>query len=139
MREIKFRAWEKNMKQMIPVNQINFETGIINSDSAWRMFNEVELMQYTGVKDRNGKEVYEGDIVKHAVFGIKDITWGSDYDCLKGNKGFMYNNTLAFLHDRDAEEIEIIGNIYENTALIRLHIPELLKGCEVAVLKGARY
>ncbi|SDM17947.1 YopX family protein [Bacillus sp. OK048] len=64
MREIKFRAWEKNLKEIIPVHNIDFEKKMINTESAWRFFNEIDLMQYTGLKDKNGKEIYEGDIVK---------------------------------------------------------------------------
>lgn len=46
MREIKFRAWEKNTKQVIPVLNIDFEKKMINTESAWRFFTEVELMQW---------------------------------------------------------------------------------------------
>ncbi|MGL6032426.1 MAG: YopX family protein [Kurthia gibsonii] len=65
MREIKFRAWEMNYKEIIDVDSINFESKIINTECAWRMFSEVILMQYTGLKDKNGREIYEGDIVKN--------------------------------------------------------------------------
>lgn len=64
MREIKFRAWEKNLKEIIQVYNIDFENRLINKDGVWRMFNEIELMQYTGLKDKNGREIYEGDIVR---------------------------------------------------------------------------
>lgn len=57
MREIKFRAWEKNLEEMIPVYDINFKKRMINTDSPWRFFDEIELMQYTGLKDKNSKEI----------------------------------------------------------------------------------
>ena len=51
MREIKFRAWLKETKEMIPVYQIDFNNGIINSESAWRMESEYILEQFTGLHD----------------------------------------------------------------------------------------
>jgi uncharacterized phage protein (TIGR01671 family) len=65
MREIKFRAWERYLKEIIPVENINFVNRMINTGSAWRLFDEIDLMQYTGLKDKNGKEIYEGDIVEY--------------------------------------------------------------------------
>lgn len=50
-REHKYRAWEKNLKQIIPVHSIDFEKKMINTGSAWRLFDEIELMQYTGLHD----------------------------------------------------------------------------------------
>jgi uncharacterized phage protein (TIGR01671 family) len=136
MREIKFRAWDERHNCMWQTGQEGesigawtfqayfdpstreLKTVIYTEDDVGftqtcTREEKLPLMQYTGLKDKNGKEVYEGDIVRHEVFGIKQITWGSDYDCLKGSLGFMYNTTLAFLHDRDSSEIEVIGNIYE--------------------------
>ena len=91
MREIKFRAWLKETKEMIPVYQIDFNNGIINSESAWRTESEYILEQFTGLHDSTtwkelteqerkdwtmkghmpsewrGREVYEGDI--YTAFG----------------------------------------------------------------------
>ena len=72
MKQVKFRAWEKKFKEMIEVYDIDFAGGIINFNTAWRGLEEVELMQYTGLKDKNGKERYFDDIVK--------ITWRKDTD-----------------------------------------------------------
>lgn len=69
-REIKFRAWLKDDKRMVEVRSIDFhEEGNIITVNYNDIFgfelneNEIELMQYTGLKDKNGKEIYEGDVV----------------------------------------------------------------------------
>ena len=129
MKQVKFRAWEKKFKEMIEVYDIDFAGGIINFNTAWRGLEEVELMQYTGLKDKNGKERYFDDIVK--------ITWRKDTDSyLQQGDDYIEKEFIARIDwhiDRivyvlangkklncpsDAQ-FEIIGNIYEN--------PELLK------------
>lgn len=108
MREIKFRAWHKEENKMIYP-----ESGMVM---------EWIRGQFTGLKDRNGKEIYEGDIVNTAPY----------VDCIKKRmKIDTYWKKVEFYKDRiipfdyteeygsPAEECEVIGNIYEN--------PELLK------------
>lgn len=72
MNEVKFKAWERNLKEIIPVYNIDFEKKMINTGSAWRFFHEVELIQYTGLNDieqfEHPKKLYTGDIVSMHQF-----------------------------------------------------------------------
>lgn len=121
MREIKFRAWDKQEKKMqyndditimvkwttdepLPLNR-NFEE------------NDLQLMlQYTGLKDKNGKEIYEGDIVEYFeeyMDGSMDDE--SQIEEIEYIDGCFYpiGNSLY-----SGNNIEVIGNIYENPELL---------------------
>jgi uncharacterized phage protein (TIGR01671 family) len=116
MREIKFRAWEKNLKEIITVDNIDFEKKMINTESAWRLFDEVELMQYTGLKDKNGKEIYEGDIVNswasiNDVY-LREVVVDDNEPSLTFKPGTGYT-----LCKNNEHLFDVIGNIYENPEL----------------------
>ena len=122
MREIKFRAWEKNLKEIIPIDSISFEHKIVNMTSAWRFFNEIELMQYTGLKDKNGKGIYEGDLITidnpfiahEKAIGVALIVFSHDYvgGWVAESKGEHMNiGTRTHM-------ISVVGNIYENPNLM---------------------
>ena len=107
MRDIKFRAWHKNAKYMC----CNATTDLL--DREW-----LEFMQYTGLKDENGKEIYEGDIVN-----IEDDKCTIEFNNYGfGAKSLEYKDFVLFgeVDMLDTHVIEVIGNIYEN--------PELLEG-----------
>lgn len=130
MREIKFRAWDLINKKMymsyIVDNNgafcvdINYTNNCENSDN-----NRVIQMQYTGLKDKNGKEIYEGDILKReqAIYEVK-YEYGAFIGEIKNvfqNIGGLYiTNLLQVLINlsRGIDQIYVIGNTYENPELL---------------------
>jgi uncharacterized phage protein (TIGR01671 family) len=133
-REVKFRALEKNLKEIIPVHNINFVNRMINTGSAWRLFDEIELMQYTGLKDKNGNEIYEGDIVSGESYETSMARhWGNDVDekekCyeiqfIRGSFRLCdveSKNWVAVIDHHVMSKVEnlvVIGNIYDNSNLL---------------------
>lgn len=138
MREIKFRAYHKKLKEMFIVKGIDFLviTNGTNEISNLHLvkidvpdkygihcrLDEVELLQFTGLKDKNGKEVYEGYIIKTSCEcgdRVAEVKWDK-YDA-----GFEpFGDFVICLSQHcngkiDRKEIKVIGSIYEN--------PELLK------------
>lgn len=118
MREIKFRAWDKEKKEMTA----NFNFKEMCFKGIWGLFPYLEnfnpdyLMQYTGLKDKNGKEIYEGDIVE-----VQDMHH-QRLEVLSREGRYIrryINGNTRDLHTINSSWLLVIGNIYEN--------PELLK------------
>ena len=120
MRELKFRAWDKKAKRMMSGFFIGSQDGklygTVRVDPITiRREDGFDLMQYTGFSDKNGKEVYEGDVVEEkerGFTGVVEFRRGSFYAC-------DYSDKTEVLLEVCHHSSEIIGNIHEN--------PELLK------------
>ena len=115
MREIKFRAWYEKFNEMYIVKGIDFQREMVYFDKYnYRSIYDIELMQYTGLKDKNNKEIYEGDIFH---IGSKKILYVVEWiDC--GLKGRQIKNKSWIGLDYWKDDIEVIGNIYENPELM---------------------
>lgn len=124
----KFRAWHKELKMMFEVLAIDFFNKAVTvkfDKEHYRVysFDDVILMQYTGLKDKNGVEIFEGDVVnafdydsdEGKVYKTTDLTGVITYHknafCIQSGKILID----LWVH---AEEIEIIGNIYQNSDLL---------------------
>ncbi|KKL80953.1 hypothetical protein LCGC14_1999640 [marine sediment metagenome] len=121
MREIKFRAWHNPHKEMI--YNPNVCIVVLQQDLP-----EWDLMQYTGLKDKNGKEIYEGDIFTAGYWGTVGY-YGEDTFVVEleqgAFRGFMQeyhkNKKERWSHSTPLyklENLEVIGNIYENPELL---------------------
>jgi uncharacterized phage protein (TIGR01671 family) len=104
-REIKFRAWDKSCNKMRGISGLQDcfslrSDGVCNEDYI--------LLQYTGLKDKNGKEIYEGDILKSKS--------GNLFTCVFYGAGFKLsqNNGKKVWSSNNTSTLEFIGNIYEN-------------------------
>ena len=123
MREIKFRVWDSERKKILPIQRHSFKTGK-SMPYGWNIEYVFDgLMQYTGLKDKNGKEIYEGDILRH--INPKQFK-NSVYEVVFLNGGFAIkgDDYIEDLNEflKSSSSAEVIGNIYEN--------PELLEGEE---------
>jgi uncharacterized phage protein (TIGR01671 family) len=121
MRTIKFRAWDKERKEMIQPHDGDFIKW--HAPSNWK--DCYELMQYTGLKDKNGKEIYEGDIVSARLAsntaGFTGYVHYLNAQYWVNYIGYeSYYQSLIYLHGAEYEPIEVIGNIYENPELIEV-------------------
>lgn len=121
MREIKFRAWNEVEEKMLNWNEF-LDTNMKNTFIAPESTGLI-LMQYTGLKDKNGKEIYEGDIIFiKGETKLLDIKGKVEYSntfaqFIITNTGSIVNETEP-LGDYEEENIEVIGNIYDNPELL---------------------
>ena len=123
MRKIKFRAWDKENEKMMKVSSLHLENKEISvkENGTFHLFRMQDLMQYTGLRDKNGKEIYEGDIVLVKLGGVS--TWyktvvkfkeGAFIASLIDGEDYIYIFNRGF----DNNDFEVIGNIYGNKNLL---------------------
>ena len=109
-REIKFRAWDKENRRMRPHEELYFDCG---------EFKNPTLMQYTGLKDKNGVEIYEGDVVRYLLPKDQQPDESMetyDFDTVEWDKeNICYPD---FLTSYGCDELEVIGNVYANPDLL---------------------
>jgi uncharacterized phage protein (TIGR01671 family) len=117
MRELKFRAWNHDTKKMI-------DAFTLTDNLEWYANEEpcYDLMQYTGLKDKNGKEIYEGDIIDVAPH-MRDSDFVKNLDKNPYLHEVRYDGftIIPFDHEMNDEpdKYEVIGNIFEHPELLQ--------------------
>lgn len=124
MREIKFRAWDKSRGKFSNTGNLFMD---IPRGTLWWQFgydiNPVQdednfiLMQFTGLRDKNSKEIYEGDVIARYV---KNIHSGKDVEAWRGKVEMQFGEWSASTEGlwRLQKDISIIGNVWENPDLL---------------------
>lgn len=131
----KFRVWLKKKKKMVAtddlinisfedeeicVQTLYFEEGlIIERDLDYYEFDEIELMKSTGLKDKNGKEIFEGDILKSSKY-ITSVFYERGAYCVKFRRTPNTTVTMNVISFIEKYKTKVIGNIYENPELLEV-------------------
>jgi uncharacterized phage protein (TIGR01671 family) len=120
-REIKFRCWDPKegcgLMYRADEFRINANGSIVWSSNP---HSESILMQYTGLKDKNGREIYEGDIIKYEADDFKIETDVVKWDSKKvGFEPFDFEGIVGCNSNINDSQCEVVGNIYANPDLLK--------------------
>lgn len=151
MRELKFRIWIKDEERyydeldeesylIMPNGNVIYTSEAHEQNDEWfrdtiNATNNVIVEQYTGLKDKNGKEIYTGDIVEALIDGVWAIDNSLSFGKVKWKLEVIYNDIrfmdvfrvigsksapdrIYYLFDKELSELEVIGNIHENPELL---------------------
>ncbi|KAB2942905.1 MAG: YopX family protein [Hyphomicrobium sp.] len=120
MREIKFRAWDKRQLKMLTVLQVMFGTphNLVQAHDGRlplevQNTTDLELMQFTGLKDKNGTDIYEGDILEEDA-----DWWRVEYTDRAMFEAIGINGGVDFCLEEIAGSATVQGNIYKNPELL---------------------
>lgn len=130
MREIKFRVWDKTGKFMSDCDFTLADVAANIDDIGEKLLGKntsIEWMQFIGLKDKNSKEIYEGDIVRLTTYGVNDlrkiqaVEWSDDRTGFVTSHSPFIKTNAQRTFDADCDwlfECEVIGNIHENPGLL---------------------
>lgn len=111
-RKLKFRAWDVESKKMI-TNFIDNEKAYLDKDGLLVKYCDYILMQSTEILDRNGVEIYEGDMLKnHGMNRPGVVSWNNERSM------FVVGDYLCEFYAYSGDSKEVLGNIYENPSLL---------------------
>ena len=124
----KFRAWHNELGRMMSISDMLFnvdslgEIGLndaVMNDYITVSPDEIELMQSTGLKDKNGKEIFEGDILKSNKY-ITSVFYEKGAYCVKFRRTTNTTVTMNVISFIEKYKTRIAGNIYENPELLEV-------------------
>ena len=124
-REIKFRCWHKQLKKFVEILQLSYnENGVfalicsVDGKSDMPVFlDDIKLMQFTGIKDKNGKEIFEGDVLEWDCGRITVVDWNG-FCAMFDHTGLNTKGIPRPLYDRPYLLSKVIGNVFNNPDLI---------------------